>query len=66
VRLGHLTGTFPNKGLVYPKSTEKPPFQTRAEIEAQLERGGLTEDEKCELWGCLFLPCPRGGSCSRS
>jgi integrase len=58
VRMGHLTGTFPNHGLVYPKSAEKPPFHTRAEIEEQLKRGGLTEDEKRELWASLFLTLP--------
>jgi integrase len=58
VRMGHLTGPYPNEGLVYPKSADKPPFQTRAEIEAQLARGGLTDAEKAELWGCLFLTLP--------
>lgn len=28
VQAGLLTGSFPNKGLKYPKTTEKPPFQT--------------------------------------
>ena len=55
VRMGHLTGAFPNKGLVYPKTSEKPPFQTRAEIEEQLSRGGLKEAERRELWNSLFL-----------
>jgi hypothetical protein len=50
VRMGHVSGPFPNKGLVYPKTSEKPPFQTRAEIEEPLKRGGLKDDEKRELW----------------
>lgn len=58
VRMGHVTGPFPNKGLVYPKTSEKPPFQTRAEIEEQLKRGGLKDDEKRELWNSLFLTLP--------
>jgi integrase len=58
VRMGHVTGAFPNKGLVYPKTCEKPPFQTRAEIEEQLKRGGLKDDEKRELWNSLFLTLP--------
>lgn len=58
VRMGHLTGPFPNKGLVYPKTAEKPPFQTRAEIEEQLKRGGLKDEEKRELWNSLFLTLP--------
>jgi hypothetical protein len=58
VRMGHLNGPFPNKGLVYPKTAEKPPFQTRAEIEEQLKRGGLKDDERRELWNSLFLTLP--------
>ena len=50
-----LVGTFPNKGLKYPKGTEKPPFQTWEEIEKQIERGKLTEKEQEALWECLFL-----------
>ena len=63
VRMGHLTGPFPNKGLIYPKTSEKPPFQTRAEIEEQLKRGGLEEDEKRELWNSLFLTLPEVAEC---
>ena len=39
VRMGHITGAFPSKGLVYPKTSEKPLFQTRGEIEERLKRG---------------------------
>jgi integrase len=46
---------FPNKGLRYPKSQEKPRFQTWDEIVAQLEQGGLTDAEVEDLWDCLFL-----------
>ena len=45
---------FPSVGLVYPKTTEKPPFQTRAEIEAQIGRG-IATDEADSLWKSLFL-----------
>ncbi len=48
-------GPFPNKGLKYPKVSEKPPFQTWQEIEKQIKRGGLSEQEEAELWDCLFL-----------
>jgi integrase len=37
---------------------EKPPFQTRAEIERQIRRGGLSEVEIRQLWDCLFLMRP--------
>ena len=33
---------WPGRGLVYRKTREKPPFQTRDEIERQLKPGGLT------------------------
>lgn len=52
---GRLTGSFPNRGLRYPKASEKPPFQTWAEINRQIGRGGLTDGEEAELWDCLYL-----------
>jgi integrase len=48
-------GTFPNRGLKYPKGAEKPPFQTWEEIESQIRRGHLPEKEQAALWDCLFL-----------
>jgi integrase len=58
VRAGLLSVPFPNAGLVYPKTDEKPPFQTWAEIERQIARGGLSEAEQLDLWDCLFLTVP--------
>jgi integrase len=55
VRGGLLTGTYPGRALVYPKTDEKPGFQTRAEIERKVARGGLAADEIDDLWACLFL-----------
>jgi integrase len=55
---GLLVATYPDDGLVYPKTDEKPPFQTREEIERQIRRGGLTQEEQDELWECLFLTLP--------
>jgi integrase len=55
---GLLTGEFPRMGLKYPKTTEKPPFQTGVEIERQIERDGLTAEEQEKLWDCLFLTLP--------
>ena len=47
-----VAGAFPPvAGLVYPKTSEKPPFRTRAEIEAQLSRGSGDP----EAWASLFL-----------
>ena len=48
-------GPFPNQGLKYPKTAEKPPFQTWEEIEKQIKRGGLSEDQQSGLWDCVFL-----------
>jgi integrase len=43
-------------GLRYPKSDEKPPFQTRAEIERQLS--GLPPKRAAKLWEALYLTLP--------
>jgi AbrB family looped-hinge helix DNA binding protein len=51
-----VAGRFPYDGLRYPRTTEKPPFQTMAEIKRQLE--GLTKAEQAELWHCLYLLLP--------
>ena len=53
---GLVGGPFPGKGLVYPKSDEKPPFMTRDEIDRRLETGGLGEAEVGELWDCPAIP----------
>ncbi len=58
VQMGLVSGRFPNKGLRYPKRDEKPPFQTRAEIERRVAGGGLTSGQISELWDALFLPLP--------
>lgn len=52
---GKLKGAFPKKGLRFPKQFEMPAFQTWAEIERQIEQGGLTEAQQADLWDCLFL-----------
>jgi len=52
---GHLIGAAPTRGLKYPKTEEKPPFMTWKEIEMIITRGGLTEEQKDQLWSCLFL-----------
>ncbi|MCI0461962.1 MAG: tyrosine-type recombinase/integrase [Gemmataceae bacterium] len=57
-RTGILAGVFPGRGLTYPKADEKPPFQTREEIERKIRRGGLSEAEVDELWDSLFLTKP--------
>lgn len=59
VKSGLLAGPFPNQGLVYPKTEEKPPFQTWDEIERQVIRGGLSVAEEKALWDSLFLTVPQ-------
>jgi len=54
-RGGHGAGEFPNKGLHFPKTAEKPKFQTWAEIERQIARNKLTDTEQAELWDGLYL-----------
>ena len=56
VKMGHVAGRFPNGGLRYPKHDEKPPFQTREQIERQL--AGVTEAERADLWDALYLTLP--------
>jgi integrase len=58
VQAGQLKELFPGRGLKYPKTDEKPPFQTRAEIERQIARGGLSVAEIRQLWDSLFLTRP--------
>jgi integrase len=57
VQMGLVTGTFPNRGLKFPKAEEKPPFQTWQEIERQIARGVSATEER-ELWDCVFLTLP--------
>jgi integrase len=45
----------PTDGLKYPKKKQKPPFQTWEQIERAIGRGGMTDEEKKELWDSLFL-----------
>jgi integrase len=44
-------GKFPNSGLRYPKTEEKPPFMTMVEIERQIAGGGDPD----VLWESLYL-----------
>jgi integrase len=50
-----VSGRYPYDGLCYPKTDEKPPFQTIQEIERRIATGGLTAHEKRELWESLYL-----------
>lgn len=50
-QMGMVQGTFPSAGLVYPKTDEKLPFMTWAEIERRIKAGGNPD----ELWEALYL-----------
>ena len=52
---GLCEGDLDRKALKLPKGTEKAPFCTWAEIEAIVEKGGMTPEEERDLWDCLFL-----------
>jgi integrase len=52
-RMEIVSGRCPVDGLRYAKGDEKPPFQSRAEIERQLP--GLPPAKADELWDCLYL-----------
>jgi integrase len=54
-RMKMVIGRYPNAGLRYPRMTEKPPFQTLAEIERQVIAGGLTASEIAELYDSAYL-----------
>jgi hypothetical protein len=53
-----VAGPAPTRGLIYSKAKGKPPFATWQQITRQIDRGGLTEVQQAELWGCLFLTLP--------
>ena len=55
VQSGLVTGSFPNKGLKFPKLDEKPSFQTWAEIERRIALGGIVNGHVAELWDALYL-----------
>jgi integrase len=51
LRMKWVDTVFPCSGLVYPKSDEKLPFMTWAEIERRIKAGGDADT----LWECLYL-----------
>ena len=55
---GLLTGTFPGRGLRYPKGEEKEPFRTFAEIEAVIAAGKPDDARRDVLWESLYLTRP--------
>ena len=56
--MDYVKGVLPKRGLRFPKTDEKPPFQTWEEIEYQIKTGSLSKAEADDLWDCLFLTLP--------
>src|SRR5262249_14517614 len=56
VRMKIVAGRYPYDGLRYPKSDEKPPFQTRKQIERQLP--ALPPEKQDELCEALYITLP--------
>jgi integrase len=52
---GLVAGDPPTRGLRYGKEEPLPPFQTWAQIEERIARGGLSPAEVKRLWDALFL-----------
>jgi integrase len=55
VQTGILSGSFPYKGIRFPKGEDKRPFMTWGDIERRIGRGGLAANEIKKWWDCLFL-----------
>lgn len=58
VQAGLVKGSFPNKGLKFPKLDEKPSFQTWDEIQRRIAADGLSKNQIAEMWDCLYLGKP--------
>ncbi len=51
LRMKWVDQPFPSNGLVYPKTDEKLPFMTTAEIKRRIKAGA----DEASLWECLYL-----------
>jgi integrase len=55
---GLLSGTFPARGLRFPKEEQKEPFRTYVEIEAIIAAETPDQARREALWEALYLTCP--------
>lgn len=55
---GYVDQPLVKKGLRFPKTSDKPPFQTIEDVQRKIADGGLTEEEISELWDSVFLTLP--------
>jgi integrase len=51
----YVTGSFPMRGVRFPKVDAKEPFKTYAEIMRCIKRAELSTEEQEKLWECLYL-----------
>lgn len=52
---GFVESEFPRKGLMFPKTTERPAFQTWEQITRQIRNNDLAKAEAATQWDCLYL-----------
>ncbi|MCP4175458.1 MAG: tyrosine-type recombinase/integrase [Fuerstiella sp.] len=52
---GYVETDFPRNGLLFPKQTDKLPFQTWEQIARQIRDQELTVFDALPLWECLYL-----------
>ena len=52
---GFVDADFPRKGLLFPKQTNKPAFQTWEQIQKQITENQLSDSDAGPLWDCLYL-----------
>ena len=50
-----VSGSFPSRGLAYPKTDEKPPFLTLREVERKVAVGGVTAAGRDEMYQAMSL-----------
>ncbi len=55
VAQGEIGKPYPRKGLIFPKRTEKPLFQTVGQIQRHIQKRRLTETQTAELWDAAYL-----------
>ncbi|MCR9296499.1 MAG: site-specific integrase, partial [bacterium] len=55
LRHKHVSHPLPVRDLRYPKSAQRPPFQTMQEVQRKMDLGGLENWEIEELWDSVFL-----------
>lgn len=55
--------TWRTADLTLPKGHERPPFQTIDQIEKQIAKGGLSDEQQANLWECLWLDQARTLEC---